>query len=227
MITGSTNQRLTEVAGAPVEIVTFDRPWARQHDRESQATADALARERRRIAADVHDLVMQDLALALATARALGDDAARSSRASIVVAAGERALEGARQILGELAAREREPVVEAVECSVRTAARHVPLSFDADGVPAGAQPDQRTLDTLVHVGREAVTNAIKHADQVVLEYDDEWRLCVRDDGRGFDAGDARLGFGLQSMKQHAQMLGGSLHVSSAAGTGTTVRASLP
>jgi two-component system, NarL family, sensor histidine kinase DegS len=231
MITGSTNQRRTDVAGAPVGVVTLDRPWARQQDRESQATADALAQERRRIAADVHDLVMQDLALALATARALNDDAAPSSLASIVVAAGERALEGARQIVGELAEREREPVVEAVECSVRVAARHVPLSFDADGVPAGTQPDQQTLDTLVHVGREAVTNAIKHADpqavEVVLEYDDEWRLHVRDDGRGFDARDARLGFGLRSMKQHAHMLGGSLRVSSAAGAGTTVRASLP
>jgi signal transduction histidine kinase len=231
MITGSSNQRRASVAGAPVEVVKLGYPWAPQHDRESQATADALAQERRRIAADVHDLVMQDLALALATARALSDDAARSSLAGIVVAAGDRALEGARQIIGELAERDREPVVEAVECSVRTAARHVPLSFDADGVPAGAQPDQRTLDTLVHVGREAVTNAIKHAEpqavEVVLEYDDEWRLHVRDDGRGFDAGDASLGFGLRSMKQHAHMLGGSLRVSSAAGAGTTVQASLP
>lgn len=193
--------------------------------------ADALAQERRRLAADVHDLIMQDLALALATARALADDAARAPLASAVVAAAERALAGAHHIVGGLAARDRQPVVAAVEASVRTAARRTQLSFDATGVPAGAQPDQPTLDALVHIGREAVTNAVKHADPlaigVVLERVDEWRLRVHDDGRGFDASDTGGGFDLGSMMRHAHALGGSLRVSSAAGAGTTVEAILP
>ena len=50
--------------------------------------ADLLAGERRRIAADVHDLIMQDLALALANARTLADDGVRDPLASTVVAAG-------------------------------------------------------------------------------------------------------------------------------------------
>ena len=55
-----------------------------------------------------------------------------------------------------------------------------------------------------------------------------------DEGRGFDQGadghDAPgrgMGFGLESMRQRAQALGGSLQVSSAAGRGTTVEAVLP
>ena len=193
--------------------------------------AQALADERRRTAAEVHDLIMQDLSFALATARTLVDDPAVEPRASAVVAAAERALAGARDVLSGLTGKGRLPVVETVEAGVRIAARHTPLSFDADGVPAGAQPDQATLDTLVHVAREAVTNAIKHADpiaiEVVLEYADEWRLRVRDDGRGFDASDAGGGFGLESMNRHAHALGGSLRVTSAAGVGTTVEAILP
>ncbi len=193
--------------------------------------AEALAQERRRMAADIHDLVMQDLAFALATARTLADDPAPAQRASAVVAAGERAFAGAHDIVGGLIGQDRKPVIEAVEAGVRMAARHAPLSFHADGVPAGAQPDQATLDTLVHIGREAVTNAIKHADpitiEVVLEYADEWRLRVRDDGRGFDASDAGGGFGLESMNRHAHALGGSLRVTSAVEAGTTVEAILP
>jgi signal transduction histidine kinase len=201
--------------------------------------ADALARERRRIAAEVHDLVMQDLALALASARALApalaDDPSRSLQASAMVAAGERALAGARQVIDALAAHDRTPVVEAVERSVRSAARNVPLRFDARGVAAGVEPDRPTLDALVHIGREAVTNAIKHASptmiEVVLERADEWRLRVRDDGRGCDPGagdpDDPCGFGLRSMRRHAHALGGSLRVSSATGAGTTVEAVLP
>lgn len=209
----------------------LDRLRARMWDRRSRVVEDALARERRRIAADVHDLIMQDLAFALATARALADEPARAPQASTVVAAGERALAGARHLVGALAAQDRKSVVESVEASVRTAARNMPLSFDATSVPAGVQPDQPTLDALVHISREAVTNAIKHASptfvEVALERADEWRLRVRDDGRGFDAIAAGGGFGLQSMNRHAQALGGSLRVRSAPELGATVEAILP
>jgi signal transduction histidine kinase len=212
-------------------VSTLNRFRARLRGPRSRAVTDALAQERRRIAADVHDLVMQDLAFALGTARTLADDPISGSQASIVVVAGERALAGARQVVDDLMTRDRLPVVEAVEASVRTAARNMPLSFDAGGVPAGVQPDQPTLDALVHIGREAVTNATKHAVptaiEVVLEHADEWRLRVRDDGRGCDADDADGGFGLDSMKRCAHALGGSLRVASAPATGTTVEAILP
>jgi signal transduction histidine kinase len=196
------------------------------------AMAEALAQERRRVAADVHDLIMQDLSFALATARTLAEDPALAPQASIVVAAGERALAGARDVVGGLVSRDRKPVVEAVETVVRTAARNVPLSFDAVGVPASSQPDRVTLDTLVHVGREAVTNAVKHADPLHLDvlfvHADEWRLQIRDHGRGFDLAKTGRGFGLESMQRHAQALGGSLRVMSATGApGTTVEVVLP
>jgi two-component system nitrate/nitrite sensor histidine kinase NarX len=203
--------------------------------RGSTAADVLLARERRRMAADVHDLIMQDLSFALATARTLMDDPAVAPQASIVVAAGERALAGAREVVGALASEDRKPVVEvveAVETVVRKAARNVPLSFDAIGVPSSAQPDQPTLDTLLHIGREAVTNAVKHADplavEVLLTHTEEWHLRIRDDGRGFDTANTDGGFGLESMRHHAQALGGSLHVTSAIGApGTIVEAILP
>jgi signal transduction histidine kinase len=202
-------------------------------NRRERVVEDALAQERRRIAADVHDLVMQDLAFALANARVLADpdQPARTPQASAVVAAGERALAGARHVVGTLANQDRTPVVEAVEASVRAAVRNAALRFDASGVPEGAQPDRPTLDTLVHIGREAVANAVKHASpttvEVTLDRDDEWRLRVRDDGRGFDGATVGDGFGLDSMKRHAQALGGSLRVLSSPELGTTVEALLP
>jgi signal transduction histidine kinase len=188
------------------------------------------ALERQRIAADIHDLIMQDLSFALATARALADDAGDPALAGTVIAAGERALAGARQVLDGLTGQ-RELAIAAVEESMRLAARHVPLSFDAHGVPTDVRPDQGTLYALVHIGREAVTNAVKHADpfalDAVLDHDDGWRLRVSDGGRGFDAGVQADGFGLDSMRRHAYALGGSLRVYSSAGTGTTVEAVLP
>jgi signal transduction histidine kinase len=213
-------------------MITTRRNRGQAHaESASIELAETLAAERCRMAADVHDLIMQDLSFALATARTLARDPASAAQASIMVAAGERALAGARDIVGGLVSRDRKPVIEAVETVVLRAARNVPLTFDAKGVPAAAQPDQPTLDTLVHIGREAVTNAHKHADplvvEVVLEYAEEWRLQVRDHGRGFDTAKTGGGFGLASMQRHAQALGGSLLLTSAAGVGTTVEAVLP
>lgn len=198
---------------------------------ELRAAAYALARERERIAADVHDLIMQDLSLALASARALTDDPVCARRASVVVSAGERALAGARQVLNELAEHDTRPIAQAVEASVRAAARHTPLAFHAQRVPPSARLDRPTRHALVHIAREAVTNAVKHARpnaiEVVLEHAGHWRLTVRDDGRGFDEAPAAGGFGLLSMRQSARALGGAVRVGAGSDGGTTVEAVLP
>jgi signal transduction histidine kinase len=176
---------------------------------------------------------MQDLSLALATARMLADDPVSAPQARIVVQAGERALEGARELVRRLAGDERgEPIAQAVEASVRAAARTAPLEFHADGVDAAEEPDRLTVHTLLHVAREAVTNAVKHSGpdtpvEVCFARDDEWRLTVRDQGRGFDLARAPKGFGLDSMQARAVELGGLLRVISAPGEGSTLELSLP
>lgn len=206
---------------------------------ERHAPAHALARERRRMAADVHDLIMQDLSFALANARTLADDPTRAESVSTVVSAGERALAGARDVVSGLTAQQSRPIAEAVEISARTAARRIPLTFNASAAATAPQPDEPTRDALVHIAREAVTNAVKHARpqsiEVVLEHSDEWQLRVCDDGRGFDATAPRAlapsvggsGFGLDSMRRQAEALGGTLRVGATASGGTTVEASLP
>ncbi len=192
------------------------------------AIASAVDQERRRIAADVHDLIMQDLALALAGARMLADD---TPTARTVVDAGERALASARDLVGGLGISRSEPIARALTSSAEQAARAVPITVLAQDVPPLPQPDAQTFATLVHVAREAVTNAVKHARpmriEVMLECPEEWRLWIRDDGCGFDTEDGAEGFGLQSMRRQAHALGGRLRVASEAGAGTTVEALLP
>jgi signal transduction histidine kinase len=202
---------------------------------ERHATVHALARERRRMAADVHDLIMQDLSFALANARTLVDDPVdpmQAQHANTVVTAGERALAGARDVVSGLTARDSLPIAQAVEASVLAAARRTRLTFDAERARPSEQPDQPTRDALLHIAREAVTNAVKHARpeviDVALEHTDRWRLTVRDDGRGFDTeAPADAGFGLASMHRYAHTLGGALHVHSTDGGGTMVEALLP
>jgi two-component system NarL family sensor kinase len=202
----------------------------------------AIEQERLRVAADIHDLIMQDLSLALANARMLAGadcaDTTNATRARLVVSAGERALAGARTIVSGLTeppTSDAQPLAHTIESSARAAAHGAQLSFDAGEVPHWAYADRRTREVLVHVAREAVRNASKHAGvdaiEVSLRYDGGWRLTVSDAGTGFDGnGDGERtdsGFGLRSMRAQVQALGGRLHVHSAAQQGTTVEAMLP
>jgi signal transduction histidine kinase len=66
---------------------------------------------------------------------------------------------------------------------------------------------------------------------LALSRRDDLRLTVADDGCGFDpvAQPSRpnAGFGLVSMRERAEALGGTLHVSSARGAGTTIEVLIP
>jgi signal transduction histidine kinase len=228
------NRRAAEDIAPWLALVGLLGGWSLIALSERRTAARSLEQERRRVAADVHDLIMQDLSLALANARVLLDDPARSSHASTVVSAGERALAGARIVVSGLAgesAQSSEPIAQAIEASVHAAARDTRLIFDAARVPSSARPDRPTREALLHIAREAVTNAIKHAGpnaiEVTLEYTGRWRLTVRDEGKGFDATRAGNGFGLSSMRAHVHALGGVLHVASAAAEGTTIEVVLP
>jgi len=52
-------------------------------------------------------------------------------------------------------------------------------------------------------------------------------LSVRDDGAGFDPDARAEGFGLLGMRERVALLGGELHIESAPGSGTLVRADIP
>lgn len=108
-----------------------------------------------------------------------------------------------------------------VEVSVTGASRHLP---------------ERVEKTLLRVGQEALTNAVRHAApasvRVRLDYEDaRVRLEVCDDGRGFlpetNGHTTGGGFGLRGMRERVEQAGGTLHIRSREGAGTEVSAVLP
>jgi two-component system sensor histidine kinase DegS len=101
--------------------------------------------------------------------------------------------------------------------------------------PDGSLDDgQRT--TILRVAQEALQNVRKHAEASTVSVETaivggDWTLEVRDDGRGFDAATAlvrgRRNFGLQFMRERAEMIGARLDIRSQPGDGTVVRLSIP
>jgi signal transduction histidine kinase len=90
-------------------------------------------------------------------------------------------------------------------------------------------------DELFLVLREALNNALRHADPRTLTVDvritrPRVDATVRDDGRGFDpetAHSAASGTGLPSMAERTRRVGGTLEVDSRPGQGTTIRCQIP
>ena len=98
----------------------------------------------------------------------------------------------------------------------------------ADGLDALALPPG-VETALAMVVREAVTNIQRHAQahsaHVALATDgDEAVLRVRDDGRGAEI---RPGNGVEGMRERIEALGGTLHIASRRGEGTTLEARVP
>ena len=105
----------------------------------------------------------------------------------------------------------------------------------------GPGVDERRLDVptqteLFRIIQEALSNARKHAEagrvQITLETQDgQLQMRVEDNGRGFDPaqamGDGDGHYGLRTMHERAEQLGGQLSVRSAPGAGTCVVADLP
>jgi signal transduction histidine kinase len=97
--------------------------------------------------------------------------------------------------------------------------------------PAGVLTSgQRTV--VLRVAQEALQNVRKHAGAANVtvatrEEDGSWVLEVRDDGRGFDIGAVaargRRNFGLQFMRERAELIGAQLDVRSRPEGGTVVR----
>jgi signal transduction histidine kinase len=86
---------------------------------------------------------------------------------------------------------------------------------------------------LYRIAQEALTNVVKHAGAtrvsiVLTSRDAGVGVLVEDDGRGFDAAEVRDGaLGLVGMRERVALLGGTLEIESATGSGTTLAAFVP
>jgi signal transduction histidine kinase len=199
--------------------------------RHRRAIASAITQERHRIAREIHDGLAQELAyirMEVLRMAASGDD----ERVSRLALAAERALEESRGAIATLrrdhdTSFSRELTEVAEELTDRAGAR-LRLRLEPG---LEVQPERR--QALVRILREAISNGVRHghATEVDLELSggEGVRMAVRDNGGGFTPGGPRPsgGFGLTTMRERAQAMGGDLTIQSDPGQGTLVEVNLP
>ena len=108
------------------------------------------------------------------------------------------------------------------------------IAADLDAPPDRLSDAQQTV--VLRILQEALQNIRKHAQArsvgVATQIEDwEWILEVRDDGRGFDvssvAARGRRNFGLQFMRERAELIEARLDVRSRPDGGTVIRLAIP
>ena len=232
--------RPPEIEMAFLQSMAYHAASATQYARLLGASREKVAlEERQRLARDLHDSVSQavyGIALAARSAQELlaKDPALVQEPLDYLLRLSEAALAEMRALIFELRpeALAREGLTGALKHhTAALRARHgitVEESFGVEPV-LGVESKQG----LYRIAQEALHNAARHAraKRVVIalsQVNSDIRLEISDDGVGFDSRGSYPGhFGLNTMRERATELGGTLEIESRVRVGTTVRVLIP
>jgi signal transduction histidine kinase len=200
----------------------------------AEARHQAVLEERNRIARDIHDTLAQGFAAILMqlqsaqrVAQSVPPAVARSIDTAIDLA--RTHMVEARRSVGALRPQEIEAgeVAEVLKRATELARRttDVPIELVIDDLPELGAGVGREI---IGIAQEALTNAVRHARARTIKVHATstrsvgFRLSVADDGRGIARERFGAGFGLTSMQERAERIGGSLTIVTAPRAGTEV-----
>lgn len=220
----------------------------RQVKQQFALALEARVDERARIARDLHDTLLQSFNALLLRLQAVSN--ALPAKPEV---ARER-IDGAIEQASSAIAEGRDAVVELRSGGLPTLDLAQSINtFAAEFLRAStkeALPDVRTQvegmprelspivrDEAYRIAAEALRNAILHSSgahiEVEIRYDEQQlRLRIRDDGKGFDRtalnrGEAPRHWGLGGMRERAEVVGGELQIWSELDSGTEVELTIP
>ncbi len=225
-----------EVLGSVAEQLGIAIENARLRERVAAA---AVWEERQRLARDLHDSVTQILYSQVLFANAASKslrmeqaDRAYDYLARLGESAGW-ALREMRLMIYRLRPSQLEDVgvVGALQRRLEMVEQRAGIQVQFTHEPGPILPEE-VEQALYYIAEEALNNALKHAAatevRVAVTYPSGYvRLCVADNGFGFDMANVSKGLGLQSLHERVEALEGELTIASEPGEGTRIVARLP
>lgn len=189
--------------------------------------------ERSRLAREIHDTVAQGLSsiqLLLHAAERSGMDGEALEQVTLARQTAASSLAETRNFIRELAppALDGQSLVDAVSRLAASTSRDgLDVNFRVSGSPRHL--DMALETTLLRIAQASLSNVTQHASathaELTLTYLEDWiSLDIVDDGRGFSPADIdRPGsFGLVSLRERVEKLGGTLAIESQPGSGTAI-----
>lgn len=236
---------LLQLVNLPLARSLARRVQRGQEEREAllHRALDASQTERRTIAADLHDGVVQDLLAVSYALDAEADDlnGSASNGSGLALRAGATQTRDSVRALRTLLVEIYPPNLH--QAGLASALEDLAETYTARGLPtkvdiaARTDPSEATERLLFRCGQEGLRNAFKHADateaRLWLRPDgDRIVMDIVDDGRGFDPGHltGRPDNGHLGMRLIADLVadaGGHVDVLPSPGGGTTIRMEVP
>lgn len=208
---------------------------AKERQEAEKAKATALADERNRLAADVHDTLAQAFAATLLHLRSLEmarlepDLRSHCQFAEQTASAGLAAARRAMNAFRTATPADNRPLTERLAERVRRVSARTTAQVDFHVEGKIAFLPWAVEDEIERLATEALFNAERHAAAskiiVTLDYLPEpgLRLRVHDDGRGFDQTQViGGGLGLRAMHERAERIGATFTLVTESGQGTEV-----
>lgn len=217
-----------------------NRRWAQRAERLAEEAAQAVARERVRIARELHDVVahhMSVISLQAGLAEYVLDTDLSTARGALATVSGtsREALAEMRRLLAVLRVDQNESCLQPQpgladldELVERTRATGLPVELVVTGRARALAPGPDLC--AYRVAQESLTNVLKHAGparaRVELDYGElTLTLAVTDDGHPAAAEPAGS-HGIRGMRERAELYGGQL-AAGPTGCGFAVRLLLP
>lgn len=203
----------------------------------------AEARERKRVAADLHDNLAQLLAVCkmkVSAIEAAAPPGSMTARESLAVKQFlGQGLEYTRTLMSDLRpdVLNGQDLAAALQWVAGRMERHgLIVRVEVHGAPTPV--GEELLALIFESVRELLFNVVKHAETSeatvsILRAGREVRVTVSDAGAGFDPGPQATspsengGFGLFSIRERVRLLGGTTEIESAPGRGTRARLIVP
>ena len=229
--------------GAAALLALLIQARVRQLTARARGRLEERLLERERIARELHDTLLQDTLGLVLKVRAAAARVARSEPARQML---DQALTSADRILTEGRDRIQDLRIQgdaskdlphALARVGKELAEHASSScrVTVEGSTRTLQPT--VSEEAYRIGREALSNAFRHSNATAVEAPiiygaDEFRLRVRDDGRGIDVStleaDSTPGhWGLTGMRERAELIRAQLSIWSRESAGTEIELRVP
>ena len=196
---------------------------------------EATQHERRRLARELHDSVVQSLhslVFTASTARqaAVSKPEKLAEILELIATSAQLALQEMRLLLYELRLIPSEEILflDGLQSRLDAVERRANIEAELQ-VESGSSWPKGWNQDLYALSIEALNNSLKHAHATRVEiqlagHEHKFELKIRDNGKGFNLGSISLGgMGLSTMAERAERLGGRLVIDSAPGAGTLIQ----
>lgn len=232
-------QGIADFAAVAIANARLYRESQEQRERSSELMrrlARVQEEERARISRELHDSMASTLLEIIYRAEALlarGGDEHLRRELQVMLQSSRSTLGELRRIITDLRPSSVEVLglPRALAALLDRIAATYGLQLERD-IQEDLPLDSLLENSLYRLVQEAMSNICRHSGASLVQvslrtHEDGLLLRISDNGRGFDPSARSPGLGLGFMRERAELLGGSLHLHSYPGRGTTLLLQVP